>query len=189
MSNKNIIERNVIKCHGCVNSCYGQEGGHAGGDCICRVSGELIQIHIQDSSCPRGFHSDGINPPPIGKLVEIKVKPRKRPTLKMIAAWALAATLGKWASAEQVKERELICAKCDKLSKDEKGNYCDVCGCGLSGEEKAIRNLSAYQENLRRLPGYSDTLPEWGCKHPYRGKPKNPRDKDGEKFGWPLPIS
>jgi hypothetical protein len=109
-------------------------------------------------------------------------------TLKMAAAWAVAATMGKYATAEAVAERDAICGGCDRAASDAKGRFCAICGCAVHGEENAIRNLAAYQENMAGFPGHNPKWPDWGCKHPLRGKPKNPADPDGPKYGWPLPV-
>jgi hypothetical protein len=112
---------------------------------------------------------------------------RPKPTLSMIAAWAVAAAAGEWATSAEVAEREAICGACDKIKRDEKTGeiFCGKCGCGVMGPEKSIRNLSAYKENIPGHPDYRPSLPSWGCKHPQRGLSK----PDGSgKYGWALPI-
>lgn len=89
-----------------------------------------------------------------------KFAPRPRPTAASAMTFAEAAILGKYVSDEVREEREAICATCPYSKVDARGRYCNICGCGVSSEERQIRNLAAYEENP----------PNWGCKHPQRSE-------------------
>ena len=129
------------------------------------------------------------NPPPIVATADRpKWEQRERPTIAMAAAWAMAAAAGKYAPAADVAERDAICNACEMAREDEKGKYCSICKCGIYSDEKAIKNLAAYVENMPTVPGYNKALPVWGCKHPQRGAPKDPKNPTGPKCGWPLPV-
>jgi hypothetical protein len=83
-----------------------------------------------------------------------------RPKPKL-SSFAKAALFGKYTSLEIVNERIEICRECDNFKPFDETKIegaCIRCGCKVSKEEKSIRNLAAYEENL----------PEWGCKHKQR---------------------
>jgi hypothetical protein len=156
-------------------------------------SSRLIRPHVR----PQPIHRES-GPPPRGKWQALPViqpgggiewKRRPRPTLSMAVAWAQAATLGKWAGEDVAAERtERYCKGCDMLREDKRGFWCGACGCGVSAVDRELKNLAAYAENLEGLPGYNPAMASWGCKHPLRGKPKDPAKPDGPYFGWPIPI-
>lgn len=99
--------------------------------------------------------------------IEGRAGDRPSPTVGMALSWAIYAAAGKYVSEEQRLAREAICDRCDMVRTDEGGNWCSVCGCGVSANERKIQNLTAYEE----MAGHPL------CKHPARGAGK----------GWPLP--
>lgn len=111
---------------------------------------------------------------------------RKRPTLTQLAAWAVAATQGRYAAPAVVAEREAVCRACPLLRADDKGTWCGACGCSISFEAARLKNLAAYEENIEGLPGHNPAWPAWGCKHPQRGQPVNPAAPNGPRWGWPV---
>lgn len=81
-------------------------------------------------------------------------------TLGKAATFAAALLTAGRVPLEILQERMATCGACDQLRHDERGQWCGVCGCGLSADQRAVVNLAAYEERL----------PHWGCKHPQRGR-------------------
>lgn len=109
---------------------------------------------------------ESLLPPAKSRPVSPPVPPaRPAVTVTKALSFARAVLTGRKVSAEVAAARTAICEKCDRVARDDKGMWCGVCGCPVSAENKRIKNLAAYEENL----------PAWGCKHPRRA--------DGK--GWP----
>jgi hypothetical protein len=85
---------------------------------------------------------------------------RPAPTLSKAASLAVALLTARRVPLEVIQQRVAICRQCEHRRHDERGEWCGVCGCGLSDDQRAVRNLAAYEERL----------PRWGCKHPRRGE-------------------
>lgn len=179
------INRSV--CLSCPHSEINQPG-FKGGACACTIDPQRRDIKERAKAGDCEYFALEAKPTPAMPIVATANKPRPSPTPIGAAKWALAATFGKWAKPGEAAERSEICAECDLSRLDEKGRYCSICGCGTFHEDKAITNLAAYEENLGGFPGYTVKLPEYGCKHPKRGKPVDLSKPDGKKYGWPLPV-
>jgi len=104
---------------------------------------------------------DGKYSPPI----QVVISHRPAPDIHKVMSCADAALQGTYVDRATVLERMEICKRCEYRATDKKGDWCSLCGCGLSYEDKRLTNLAAYEENL----------PVWGCKHPNRHHGK----------GWP----
>ena len=63
-------------------------------------------------------------------------------------------------SGDMIQERMATCLACPHRAEKNGESRCGLCGCGLSGDQKNVRNLARYEENL----------PSWGCKHPKRSE-------------------
>jgi hypothetical protein len=184
------LKSNLSRCHKCLFA-----NGRTANP-TCPVDNSSVVERAEKADCQRGYHDGTDRPieriePPESNGETVKQngddKPRPRPNMSMAAAWAMAAMLGKWASDGEAAKRAAQCGKCDKLGEDKNGKYCKVCGCGVFAEDRAVKNLAAYRENLKGLPGYNPKLPQWGCKHPLRGQLKKPWALYGERFGWDRP--
>ena len=101
---------------------------------------------------------------------------RPKPTLKQAASFAKAVVSGKYVRQSLVVLREGICTVCEHHQEDEKGMWCGRCGCGISRDQKRLKNLAAYEEVLN---GVTWPPPNGGngCKHPQRGEAGK---------GWPI---
>jgi hypothetical protein len=94
------------------------------------------------------------------------------PTPTQLANAARAKLTGRKVSLDVIEQRTAICRACDRARIDDAGKlWCSVCGCGVSGENREVMNLAAYEENL----------PRWGCKHPERAAGKGWPTADGVK--------
>ena len=110
----------------------------------------------EDFECPEGF-AWGISEPPQSLLIHAEDRPEK--TIKKAKSFAQAILTGEYVDKGILEERVAICGKCSFLKVDPKGNeFCGICGCKTSADERKIDNLAAYKENL----------PKWGCKFPNR---------------------
>jgi hypothetical protein len=90
---------------------------------------------------------------------QIRITERPKPTIKQVGSFGQAVISGEYVSKEILEERTAICGKCEYLRVDPNGiEWCAVCGCKTSSEDRKINNLAAYKERL----------PHWGCKHPKR---------------------
>jgi hypothetical protein len=122
-----------------------------------------------DFDCPYGVPWRDVKSslPPIPNLVLSKRPPT---TFNQMKSFARAITMGKYVSKEILEERVAICGKCKYRRVDPQGfEWCGVCGCKTSAEDRKINNLAAYEEG----PVQPDGRPLWGCKHPRR-----------KRFGW-----
>ena len=116
--------------------------------------------NLMNNSAPKNIL---MLPPPR----DIPVEEKPTPTIKQMGSFFQALALGKRVSLDVIQERESVCRSCDNARKTEEGElWCGICGCGVAPDDKKIRNLAAYEENL----------PIWGCKHPERHLGK----------GWPI---
>jgi len=97
---------------------------------------------------------------PAWRELATRHQPRPRPTLRAAQSLAAALLTGRRVPLAVMQARLVCCETCDLLRRDERGQWCGACGCGLSSDARAIRNLAAYEENL----------PRWGCKHPNRAQ-------------------
>ena len=115
-----------------------------------------------DFECPFGVcWNDGRSR--VEKPVETVNRPRK--TAQQVKSLGQAIISGKYVAKDVLDERVAICGKCEFLRVAPNGDeWCGICGCKASAEDRKITNLAAYEENL----------PMWGCKHSKR--------KTG--FGW-----
>lgn len=111
----------------------------------------------EDFACPDGIEWGIKEPPLMEKPIETDSRPAK--TLKQAASFGQAILTGEYVSKEILDERIAVCGKCKFLKIDPKGvEFCGICGCKTSADERKIDNLAAYKENL----------PNWGCKFPGR---------------------
>jgi hypothetical protein len=130
--------------------CRDREGGRAWRHWI----GERFELPRGDGvdfECPYGVEwgADGRATPP-------------RPTASQAVSFVQAMVNGRYVDAATVAERIETCRLCEYRRVDPAGqSWCGACGCRLS-EQRHIRNLAAFEENL----------PAWGCKHPARGSGK-----------------
>lgn len=118
----------------------------------------------------------------------VKYERRPRPTLSKAAAWALAATLGRYVGPDVIAARSAACGGCALARRDAKGMWCGACGCAVAPDGARLANLAAYVENIPGLPDFNPQWPTWGCKHPERGQLKAPGDASKGRHGWPLPV-
>lgn len=86
------------------------------------------------------------------------------PSIGQVKSFVKALFTGQKVSEEVTRKRIEICSSCPLVRENSDGQkWCGQCGCSVSSENKKLRNLAAYEENL----------PEWGCKHPEGSKWKN----------------
>jgi len=135
-------------------TCRNKEGGRSWRKQILSVFKDTDAP--EDFECPHGL-SWGYTP--VRKQVEMdqSVLMKQPPiSFKKVKSFVQAVFTGKYVSAEIVAERSVICSACEYLRTDPNGlQWCGVCGCKTSAENRKINNLASYEENL----------PEWGCKH------------------------
>lgn len=92
-----------------------------------------------------------------GFPIKIKTPDNAKPIRKAINA-ATAILTAPHVSRETFEARQAACKTCEHNAND----HCNVCGCKVQKEYKAIWNLPKHKENL----------PHWGCKHPERSSGK-----------------
>lgn len=132
-----------------------------------------------DVVCPLGFKL-GERPVKFVKAADVKHEVAaevKRPdiTPSKVASFVEAMLTAPRVSNEVEQTRLLVCSTCSmrKVPTNGTAPYCGMCGCKVSSEGWRITNLASYEESI----------PKWGCKHPFRGW----TGPNGEKPGWPLP--
>ena len=87
------------------------------------------------------------------------VEKRHLPTPSQVKTFVKAVTTGERVSPEIAKERIETCRTCQFRRVTPEGlEFCGVCGCKVSANDREITNLAAYVENL----------PHYGCKAPNR---------------------
>lgn len=129
-------------------------------------AGYSIPNNNENFECPLGKSWIDDTVKPTQSIRKIQVQNRSFPTIRQAATALKAIAIGKKVSLDVMQQRDDICKTCDKQRVDHNGvRWCSVCGCSTSADDRAILNLTAYEENL----------PYWGCKHPQR--------KEGK--GWP----
>lgn len=112
---------------------------------------------------------------PIVESAAAPIQDRPRPTVKQVASFAREVTTGKYVEPEVLEARMKICAACEHVRVDGKGNWCSICGCGVSNEDRKVNNLAAYEERVQITKG-GKRIVQSGCKHPHREQGK----------GWPV---
>ena len=135
-------------------TCRNRNKGHGWREQILRVFKTEVST---DFDCPYGVAWEIKE----AEKVETDVVTTSRPegTFKQAQSFGQAIVTGKYVANEILKERVAICGKCEFLRIDPNGHeWCAVCGCKTSSEDRKINNLAAYEENL----------PKWGCKYPKR---------------------
>jgi hypothetical protein len=92
--------------------------------------------------------------------------------LAKVASFTGALINGKYVDDETYDARVKACDGCEHRN----GALCGICNCNITGiKAPLIKEITA-------LARYVENLPQYGCKHPHRGKTNH---ATGQKFGWP----
>ena len=126
----------------------------------------------EDFECPFGVPWGAKSGVKGGSQESLPIQSRPSPTISQAKTFAQAALTSNYVSDEILKERTEICGKCKYLKIDPNGlEFCMICGCSISIENKKVKNLASYEEG----PIQPNGQPKWGCKFP---------DRNLNKGGW-----